>query len=569
MPHLLDSFTGAAVFAADKAATAAIDADLRGELGSASAGLTHREIMRRTKVLLAVAVSPSSSLFQDPAALASAGRHATALRDLQSPTGLFTGGDNMQSPPDSAFTINDVCDAVAFTADDSSAAVVAVRDRLAQIARAAAPALLVGGVHTPNHRWELSSALARLHRSFPDQRLVDRAAEWLAEGIDVDADGFYSERSPNYAVHVSNPSLLALSRILDRPAYRDIVEKNLEATLDLIRPDGSVETMQSRRQDQRSRFPLAQYLVSYRSLALSTGRGDFAWAAERARQLGGLDHTVLPELLLAPELAAELPESTAPASAHSSFRATVGLASRREGTVESVVYGGSDYSSHRVVRSGLASNPTFLRLFSGDAILDSVRLSRDFFDLGPFRADTLTATGRDRYRLDETITAAYYQPLPAASRDPQGVYALTDDGRFAASMAFADRPRDEVAMTTTIDATLRETGADLLFTIGSPATTWSIELAFRPGGVLEGVEQIDDAAWILTGTEGSYRVGSDRIVFGPGGSLPSAGTRLYRPGQDYTAVGGTDAASGVRVYITGTAPSAFGLHLEGETRRAL
>ena len=46
------------------------------------------------------------------------------------------------------------------------------------------------------------------------------------------------------------------------------------------------------------------------------------------------------------------------------------------------------------IRSGLACNPTFLRMFAGAAVLDAVRLSRVFFDLGPFRAITWDALQR-------------------------------------------------------------------------------------------------------------------------------------------------------------------------------
>ena len=141
--------------------------------------------------------------------------------------GLFEGGDNVQSPPDSAFTINDACD-VHHLLRDADAALVPLREALAAVIRAAAPALLAGGVHTPNHRWELSAALARIHRSFPDDRLVARVDEWLAEGVDIDADGWFSERSPNYAAAVSIPSLTAIADILDRPALRAAVLRNLE-----------------------------------------------------------------------------------------------------------------------------------------------------------------------------------------------------------------------------------------------------------------------------------------------------------------------------------------------------
>jgi hypothetical protein len=86
---------------------------------------------------------------------------------------------------------------------------------------------------------------------------------------------------------------------------------------------------------------------------------------------------------------------------------------------------------------------------------------------------------------------------------------------------------------------------------------------------MTGAERAADGVWVLTGPEGSYRVGEDRIVFGAGDDMPLPGVPLYHPGQDYAYLGGTDAAGGERVYIVHTAPVAFRLRLlrERVTRR--
>ena len=226
-----------------------------------------------------------------------------------------------------------------------------------------------------------------------------------------------------------------------------------------------------------------------------------------------------------------------------------------------MVYGGSDVPEHRRIRSGLACNPTFLRLFAGDAVLDAVRLSRGFFDLGPFRAAGMQRLADNRYRLTETLTAAYYQPLPKDRRRDDGVYRLVDDGRFSAAMAFPDRPRDEVSHTTRVEVDLREDGADLRIDISGPRVPWALELTFRPGGVPEGAVPIGDGRWCLTTGPMTYRVGDDeiRVEADVEAGEPLAGpdrsdVLRYDPGQDYTVVGGTDATTGNRVYIGGHGP---------------
>lgn len=170
-----------------------------------------------------------------------------------------------------------------------------------------------------------------------------------------------------------------------------------------------------------------------------------------------------------------------------------------------MVYGGSDVPEHRRIRSGLACNPTFLRLFAGAAVLDAVRLARGFFDLGPFRAAEMRQLADNRYQLTETLTAAYYQPLPKDRRRDDGDYRLVDDGRFSAAMAFPERPRDEVSHTTSVEVDLRDDGADLRIDISGPRVPWALELTFRPGGAPEGAVPLGDGRWYLTTGPMTYR----------------------------------------------------------------
>lgn len=556
MPSPLDhEFVRAAAAAADRLA-----APLAARPDEEPAGVTHRALAHRVKTLLAAYRSPHSALHGSGQAVAAAMTHLGALRAAQTTTGLFAGGDNVQSPPDSAFTVNDVCDAHVLAAGGGPQ-LRGVTAALAEIAGAARGSLLTGGVHTPNHRWELSAALARLHRSFPDDRLLDRVEEWLAEGVDIDAEGLYSERSANYAAHVSNPSLLVLADVLGRADLLDAVVRNLATTLDLIRPDGTVETVHSRRQDQNHPFPLAPYLPHYRLLAIRTGRGDFSRAARQAAAGGIDDPGLLAETLLTPDLCRVLPAPDPQALPHGRYLTTARLATRASATAHTVVYGGSDVPEHRRIRSGLACNPTFLRLFAGEAVLDAVRLARGFFDLGPFRAAGVQRLGDSRYRLTETVSAAYYQPLAPGRRHDDGAYRMADEGRFSAAMAFPDRPRDEVSHTTGVEVDLREDGADLRIDIGGPRVPWALELTFRPGGVPEGAVPIGDGRWCLTTGPMTYRAGDDeiRVEAGVEAGEPLAGpdrgdVLRYDPGQDYTVVGGTDATTGNRVYIGGLGP---------------
>ncbi len=207
------------------------------------------------------------------------------LGALQHDDGTYDIG-NLHSPPDTAFLIQDLCQVWELLEADDQPVTVPIRSVMHGILQKAGPALAEGGVHTPNHRWEVSAALARVNHIFPDKRYVDRIDEWLAEGIDAAPDGIYSERSAIYAAAVSNPSLLTIAWLLDRPELIEFVRRNLEATLHLLEPDGEVDVVASRRQDQFQIGVVWGYLLQFRELALLDGDGRFAAVAQEHRTSG-------------------------------------------------------------------------------------------------------------------------------------------------------------------------------------------------------------------------------------------------------------------------------------------
>jgi hypothetical protein len=524
-----------------------------------NSGDSIRTTARKARRLVSGYVWARSGSHHDGTLLAPLEFLVERLATLQHDDGTYDAG-NLHSPPDSAFALQDLCLIRTLLDADDQPVTKPSRAVLERIIRKAGPALATGGVHTPNHRWEVSAALARINHLFPDRRYAARIDDWLDEGIDAAPDGIYSERSATYASEVTNPSLLTIAWLRRRPELIPFVRRNLAATLYLLEPNGEVDTIASRRQDQTKVRDAWWYLTQFRELALHDHDGRFATVAKDIERRGtGELGDFLAEVLERPELAAQLPAAApAPDDFIQEFPAQQ-LARVRRGARTATLFGGTDFHDIPVIASGLSTNPTFFKFRTSSAILDSVRLSPQYFSTGHFRSDGLRRTGQRTFRLGDEVKVPYHLPLPKRYRRGDGAYALTNEGRFYASMDFPHRPNQYRTLSTAVSVTEVGTGFDLAFELSGSEVPFAVELCFRPGGTLSGVEQLDAAGnYQLVDGTGAYTVGSDRIEFGPGNGPARVS---MDPGERYTQLNGSLVPDGLRVYLTGRSPARYALHL--------
>ncbi|MBA2809931.1 hypothetical protein E0500_021635 [Streptomyces sp. KM273126] len=530
-----------------------------------------RSTARALRTLTSTYVHDGSAYHHSAELLAPMAELAGALADEQE-DGLWDHGTGGGSPPDTAFSIVDLNLTYHLLDGDGHRPTVTLRGVIERVLRAAGPALATGGLHTANHRWLVCAALARIHRRWPHPSYRRRIDDWLAEGIDQLPGGEYSERSPTYSAVVTNPALLVLARHHGRADLYENVRANLAATLYVIEPNGEVESVHSRRQDQTALRYLPEFWMQYRELAIRYGDGRFAAVARLLRERGAgqtFGETPLGERLAQvldqPELARRLPE---PAELPTDFEhhdAGCGLVRVRRGARTASIFGGTDFPDVRAISSGLSTNPTFFKLRKGAAILDSVRLAPQFFSLGHFRAEGLERTG-DGWRLHAEMRGTWHHPLPRAHRREDGAYPLTDDGRFWSAMDFPHRPNEYRTLRTEI--LVKETGDgawDLHVGLSGAACPFALELCFRRGGTLsgDGLEPVGgspDTYQLVTG-EASYTVGDDRITFGPGNGKGGRQPAVVDAGERYSWMNGALVPDGVRVLITGRSPLSYRLGL--------
>ncbi|KAH7375441.1 hypothetical protein B0T11DRAFT_270357 [Plectosphaerella cucumerina] len=490
--------------------------------------------------------------------------------------GTYSVG-NRHSPPDTGFLIEDFGIMVRILERDGHEASQAIADTIRDILGKAGPGLAAGGIHTPNHRWKICGALARISRITGDESLLDRVDEWLAEGIDIDSDGIYSERSPNYYSAVSNPSLLTVAHELNHTELIDHVRKNLELTIEHAEPNGEVETVMSRRQDQTQAQPdnIQAFYVQFRELALRDKNGRFAAMARLLEErYGSRLGDYLAPLIERPELAALLPEPETPWADYEKHYKNVGLFRARRGKLTTAAFGGSDWYSngeqtafYNRFASGLSTNPTLFRAWNGKLALDGVRLVPQFFTMGHFRSNGLSVSDGGVVTLGSEMEVPYYLPMPADQRDANGEYALgrsVADGRFYAALDFANRPTSMRRLKTDVVISPTDKGYDLAFEVtGERDVEVTIELTFREGGAFGGaMKQLTDTNGVktfhLVEGEGSYSLGDDTITFGPGNG---EGLVSADAGEQYSWHAGSLVLRGHKVFITGVAPFQYTLNL--------
>src|SRR5262249_29546304 len=149
--------------------------------------------------------------------------------------------------------------------------------------------LAQGGVHTPNHRWVVCAALAVLHDFHANPAYVKRINQWLAEGIDIDEDGQFDERSTLVYSPIVDHAFITIASKLVRKSLPNPVRRNLDLNFHLMHADGEMVTEISHRQDRDQIGDMGVYWFPMHYLALRDRNPRYAWVAKKYRtQRAGL-----------------------------------------------------------------------------------------------------------------------------------------------------------------------------------------------------------------------------------------------------------------------------------------
>jgi hypothetical protein len=434
---------------------------------------------------------------------------------------------NFHSTPDTAFVVEPLWAAYHLLKENKYPRQNTILKLLKEFMLNAGEALVVGGIHTPNHRWVVSAVLAMLNHSFPDERYTKRISEWLNEGVDIDDDGQYEERSTYIYTPLTNRCLQNIAMYDNHPELYEIIDKNLEMMMYYVHPNGEVATEASGRQDQFQLGFMEHYYISYRMAAMRGKGNEIFWA------MVALIERTVPEKLLSylpyfytipgfgneklQEHSAEIPKNYIKEFPHSK------LVRIRRGEIDASILGG---------------NPTFFTLSKGNAVLASVRLASAFFGRGQFISEKVEKTG-DSFVMKWVHYWGYFQPLPENQKPNYEIPFDQDRKRRKQS--------EKQKLFAEIVFSERNGIFELSFELhGTKNVPLAIEFSFRKGGKVSGAEKLPDTngAFLLKEGLASYNIGNDNIEFGPGKAEHSW----------ITIRGGLPKPDGESVYITGFTP---------------
>ena len=432
-------------------------------------------------------------------------RAAGFLRQVQHDDGsidLLT--TNFHSPPDTAFVVEPMAISMGLL-QDLAGETDALLLELRKFLQKAGDILTVGGIHTPNHRWVVSMALARIHALMPDAKYTNRIGQWLGEGIDIDPDGQFTERSTAVYSPLTDRCLITIARILDRPELLIPVRRNLTMTLELLHPNGEIVTESSRRQDQYLARTPVPYYYPYLYLANQDNDKTFGAMVRQLEDLYGPKELsgYLPYLMEKPDLYRHYGLSPLP-NQYRTYFPNSAMVRLRRGNWDATI---------------LRDNAALLTFQHGECVLQAVRLATSFFGKGQFVASEMAVTD-DEIQLKQSLSGPYYQPIAKEFIDRDGSWE---------AMPREERPQSEI-QTIHYACSVFEINHGIRLKIdltGTDGVPVALELGFRKGGHLTGAGKIpnDPESFLWQDREVIYESGKDAIRI-TGGQLQHRWTQL-------------------------------------------
>lgn len=410
---------------------------------------------------------------------------------------------NFYSAPDTGFIMHGmggaykVMELYAKTSEE-----IQLKEKMYSLIYKAAEGLRDGGFHTPNHRWVEAAGLALAYNITKDESFHEMAMKYLAEGIDIDENGEFTERSPGIYNAVNDNALLILAEELGKPELADYAARNLKMMFSYFEPDGSVFTQNSVRVDKgegmpgKSFYPTNYYHL-YLEAAYLFNDPQFSKMAdlifESAKKSGGVPGNLW-QYMVKGGLKSFEPEMEELNDEFEVFYKPSKIVRKRKGNFGLTLLGGS---------------PNFL-FVQKDRLRCYVRMCASFFAVAQFKAEEIIKTN-EGYRMEFTAGGRYKMPL-----DTPPNTSVWDDMDHSARKIV-----NEVNLKFAIDFIFKDEGVVLsIKTEGCDRVPLKLEFCFTGGCSIEGESFIADGtagnSIIVGAGDVKASLGSSEIKVGPG-----------------------------------------------------
>lgn len=411
---------------------------------------------------------------------------------------------NFYSAPDTGFMMHNIgrvykiMDANAKTDKE-----LEIKDKLLTLIQKAGEGLRDGGFHTPNHRWVEAAGLAIAYNITKDESFKDMALMYLAEGIDIDENGEFTERSPGIYNAVNDNALMLLAEELNKPELAEHAVKNLEMMFNYFEPDGSVFTQNSVRVDKGEGMPgKSFYPTNYYHIYLKA-----AYLKKNPR------FAKMADLIFE-----SAKKGTAGVPGNLWLYMTVDGLSEYEPVVEElpnefeVFFKPSNIVRARKGDFGvtiLGESPNFLFVQIG-RLRCYTRMCASFFAVAQFKANEITKT-KNGYSMEFTASGRYKWP-----------FETPPDTNIWEDMDHASRKSvNEVSLKFTIDLQIKDKSVLMdVKTEGCDRVPLKLEFCFTGGCAVNGpgfmVEGKAGNSIIVGAGEVKASLGLNEITVGPG-----------------------------------------------------
>lgn len=427
-------------------------------------------------------IQPQSKYYKDPDLLRRMELSLDFCLRMQFPNGLLSLWNcNIISPPDTAFVINSLSIALNLLDKLQIPELESLRQKVSTFLERTIPGLVTGGFHTPNHRWVIACALSHLYRRFGREELKIRIEQFLAEGLDVNASGEWTERSNAVYNGVSDLFCYHIAENMGDETILDAVRRNLNMMQYLLHPNDCVATEYSTRQDRGTvQFMSSDYILAYTLMAIKDQNPHYAYIAEVAKSHANSFGMYMLYSLLYQDAFRRIP-SPEPISDHYTVLLNEGNTTRIRKQKSSF---GDPVLRHRQGKLSItlmAGQPEFLFVQYGKARAFTVKLPLAWFGLGGASFPGIEKLSGTRYRLYTPVYGDYLDILPGEQAAPyQGNWDLMPN--------FTERQRvNQVETTVEVFVTLQEDGVDLDITADmAPYIFTQLVCMMDPEGTVSG-----------------------------------------------------------------------------------